>query len=265
MDIKIGADPELFVKHKGSVVSAYGMVPGTKDIPHPVRDGAVQVDGMALEFNIEPANSYEEFDSRVLSVLNTLSTMVPMDHELFINPVAEFTPKYMATQPKEATKLGCDPDFNAWNERANDPPNGDVPFRTAAGHIHIGWCEGVDVTDPIHFQDCVNIVRQLDYYLGVPSILMDHNTKRRELYGKAGAFRPKPYGVEYRVLSNFWLTSKDRIRFVYNQTTTCISNLLADKPGLTDQWGNLAEEIINTSDVMAANILCDRHEWRIPA
>lgn len=31
-------------------------------------------------------------------------------------------------------------------------------------------------------------------YLGIPSVVMDPDTKRRTLYGKAGDFRLKAYG-----------------------------------------------------------------------
>ena len=53
--ITVGADPELFVKKGRSFQSAYGMIPGTKQKPKKVIKGAVQVDGMALEFNIDRA------------------------------------------------------------------------------------------------------------------------------------------------------------------------------------------------------------------
>jgi hypothetical protein len=60
-------------------------------------------------------------------------------------------------------------------------------------------------------------VRYMDLYLAVPSILMDDGIERKQLYGKKGAFRPKPYGTEYRVLSNFWIapggSDADRERY----------------------------------------------------
>ena len=49
----IGADPEVFVADSltNTFVSAHDLVPGTKLEPFAVNKGAVQVDGMALEFN----------------------------------------------------------------------------------------------------------------------------------------------------------------------------------------------------------------------
>ena len=47
------------------------------------------------------------------------------------------------------------------------------------------------------------------------------------MYGAAGAFRPKPYGVEYRVLSNAWLLTEDRMRFVYKQTVKAVKDLMS--------------------------------------
>jgi hypothetical protein len=60
-------------------------------------------------------------------------------------------------------------------------------------------------------------VKQLDWYLGGWSLQKDPDPIRRRLYGKAGACRYKPYGVEYRVLSNFWVTSAITRRLVWNR------------------------------------------------
>ncbi|HKI62904.1 MAG TPA: hypothetical protein VKA31_11475 [Mariprofundaceae bacterium] len=211
----IGADPELFVKAGDKFRSGYGMIPGTKLEPHKVSHGAVQVDGMALEFNIDPSTGPEDFINNIHIVLSELRKMVPEDYDLALCPTAEFDRQHMAEQPEEARILGCDPDYNAYTGLINTPPTPPATMRTAAGHVHLGWTQDVDVSNPDHFQKCRRLAIQLDYFLGVPSLLLDPDKKRRELYGKAGAFRPKPYGMEYRVLSNFWLRSPQLMNWVW--------------------------------------------------
>lgn len=226
MEILLGADPELFVKDKGKVISAHGLVKGDKENPFPVKDGAVQVDGMALEFNINPAKDEGEFVHNINSVMEQLSAMVPK-FEIVAQPTAKFTEEYMLAQPKEALELGCEPDFNAWkNGEINPKPDQDKPMRTGAGHLHIGWTEGADIEDPSHLVDCMEVVKQLDAYLGVASVIFDPDVERRKMYGAAGAFRPKSYGVEYRVLSNYWLSSPELISWVYKTTRLAITDLL---------------------------------------
>ena len=63
--ITIGCDPEFFVKENNKFVNAHGLIEGTKDFPQLVNKGAVQVDGMALEFNINPAKNSKEFVSNI--------------------------------------------------------------------------------------------------------------------------------------------------------------------------------------------------------
>lgn len=249
--LKIGADPEVFVQQGGKFVSAHGLVQGTKDEPFKVKRGAVQVDGMALEFNIDPAESEKEFKRNIKTVMGILDKMVP-DHDLHPVPTATFGKEYMATQPEEALELGCDPDFNAWNEGKENPrPNGDADFRTGAGHIHIGWTDGVDITHPEHLEACITVIKQLDWSLGMLSTVYDRDEKRRKLYGDWGAFRPKPYGVEYRVLSNAWLKDPKLVAWVYRTVNKAIQDLyngkhqyLEDKvpdpkylPYVTKVWG----------------------------
>lgn len=226
MKITVGADPEIFMFQGGKPVSAHGAVKGTKHDPLKVKDGAVQVDGMALEFNIDPADSAEKFVGNIESVLATLRSMVP-GFDLVPTPVAEFGAEYIKQQPKEALVLGCDPDFNAWNGgKVNPRPNGDNPFRTAAGHVHIGWTNDVDPFHPQHLEAAITLTKQLDFYLGLPSLLYDKDAKRRTMYGAEGAFRPKPYGVEYRVLSNMWLSSRALMDWVYNNTILAVDDLM---------------------------------------
>ena len=70
MNILIGADPELWIidRKTGKPISAEGLFEGTKAAPYQVENGAVQVDGMAAEFNINPAKDSREFVYNTLTV-----------------------------------------------------------------------------------------------------------------------------------------------------------------------------------------------------
>lgn len=252
MNILIGADPELFLTDKEGAKSAYGVIPGNKKAPHIVTDGAVQVDGMALEFNIEPADSKEKFIYNINSVLSTLREMVPNTFEMSIIPTALFDPEYLRQQPKEALALGCDPDYNAYTQKLNPNPKAPKGHRSAGGHIHIGWTMDENPLDTSHFLSCCQLVKQLDYYLGIPSIIFDRDHIRRQTYGQGGAFRPKHYGVEYRVLSNFWLKDERLIDFVYTMTKRAFDNLIDGLELEEREVPNKARSIINSCQYQTA-------------
>lgn len=245
MDILLGADPELFCFKDGKPVSAHAMIKGDKKDPQVVRNGAVQVDGMALEFNIDPSPTEEIFVHNVEDVMAQLKAMVP-EVEVIAVPVAHFGAEYIAAQPEEAKELGCDPDFNAWSEEENHPPNVELPFRTGAGHVHLGWTDKANIEDPMHLGLVHKLVQQLDFFLGLPSLMFDNDAQRREMYGKAGAFRPKSYGCEYRTLSNKWLTSRKLMQLVYRNSRGAVDSLVAGN-SLPDTYGDI-QQIINTSD-----------------
>lgn len=237
LQILVGADPEIFMFKDGKPISAHNMIPGDKKHPHKVPFGAVQVDGLALEFNIDPAKDEHEFVNNLTAVMATLKEMVP-GYDLRAIPVAEFGAKYLSEQPQEALELGCEPDFCAWtNGGVNPRPNGAADFRTGAGHVHIGWTNDVDPHDPQHMEACVMAAKQLDWALGLGSLMFDQDKKRRTLYGAAGCFRPKPYGVEYRTLSNAWLQSKELMAWVFRVTTKAMQDLAEGKA-----YGKLGSE-----------------------
>lgn len=242
----VGADPEIFVRKIGrkTFTSAHGMVQGDKKAPLKVERGAVQVDGMALEFNIDPAADEKEFILNLNTVQRIMSGMIDNKYELVKVPVADFTKHHMSIQPPEAVELGCDPDFNAWqNGAANPRPNGNRNFRTGAGHVHIGWSKDVDIEHPDHRTACIMLTKQLDYYLGLGSLVYDEDKRRRTLYGAAGAFRPKSYGCEYRVLSNAWLKSEELMGWVYRMTKLGFDNLVLGDAAY-ESWGERARGLI---------------------
>ena len=241
--IKVGADPEFFVTKHGRHVSGFNLIPGTKVAPHVVDCGAIQVDGMALEFNIIPATKSKEFVHNINTVLAELRKMVPKEFAFSFKPVANFGWPYIENQPLEARLLGCEPDFNAYSGRKNKAPEIKSPIRTAAGHIHIGWKEP-DAINRQHIEECKVLIKQLDLVLGIPSLLLDRNNTRRQMYGKAGAYRPKPYGVEYRVLGNFWLRNNALKVWAFESTVLAV-NLLMEGRNLFELHLDTAQIFIN--------------------
>lgn len=254
LEFTFGADPEFFVQKEGRPVSAYGLIPGDKKNPHQVGWGAVQVDGMALEFNINPAKGEAGFIRNLNEVMRTILNMVP-EYQMYDLPVADFGFDYIQGQPEEAKELGCEPDFNAYTMDINPRPNADAPFRTASGHIHIGWTKDVDPHDAGHFEACATLSKMLDVFLGIPSLIWDEDDRRRELYGKAGSFRPKSYGMEYRTLSNRWLRPDKPFisKFVFNNAVGAVKKCF-DNPdyAMENFMGKTAREIIDTGDRKAA-------------
>ena len=211
MKFLIGADPEFFIKKKyGGYTSAVGLIGGSKWEPKKIdEDGhAILEDNVAVEFNIKPASSFDEFRSSIHKVLDHIRGILP-GYEFSKESAVSFPQEELMTP--EAQMFGCEPDFDAWRECVNEKPcANDKNLRSAGGHIHVG--SDLAINNP------VAVIRAMDLFLGVPSTQLDAGTLRRELYGKAGCFRAKSYGAEYRTLSNFWIFDDSLIQWAFDGT-----------------------------------------------
>lgn len=205
MNGRLGYDIEYAVKNnKGKIIPAGHLdTYGVKGMPEMLTNGGIEIDCCALEITPPPATDEDGFVSHILSLLEEVKKRYS-DYKFLTKPSYTFKEKELEGIP-HAYNMGCSADFNAWTRRENPKPNSPSGLRSFGGHVHI---EGGDA----------NTIRACDLTLGMWSVLKDKDTQRRKLYGKAGAFRYKPYGVEYRVLSNFWCDKEQLIRKVYKLT-----------------------------------------------
>lgn len=238
----LGCDPELFLKDvaTGRFISSVGLIGGSKDFPMPIGEGcAVQEDNVAVEFNIPPASTAEEFVNSINFNLKYLAEKAEaMGLELCIQPSAVFDNEQLSSPA--AQEFGCEPDFNAWKDGAQNPrPKADNPnLRSAGGHVHVA-VEGVDL---------LVAVQAMDLFVGCQMIEFDKDTDRRLLYGNPGAFRKKPYGFEYRTASNAWIKSDDLMRWVWDQTERAMKFVKAGG-SFTAEQGERIQACIKNSDM----------------
>jgi hypothetical protein len=206
---KFGCDPEVFLVNdeNGEIVPASTFISGSKGAIVRCDGGGMHVDGFAAELNTIPADNFDEFEKNFQAVLATMKSLLPAGISICPKASVEIPQAAFDAAPPQEKELGCDPDFNAWTGRMNLPPkNKKQPrLRTGAGHIHVGFPgDKKPLSDKMHVKNCFDLVKQLDWHVGYNTLYRDSDSTRRSLYGKAGACRPKEYGVEYRVPSNFW-------------------------------------------------------------
>lgn len=267
-EFKLGCDPEIFVKNQNKFICAEGLVKGTKQEPQKIINGMVQVDGMALEFGIDPVKTENGFVRRITNVMRRVKNMVPAHLEFDPStPCVTFDKDVFDSASEKSKELGCDPDWNAYTGELNPTPNAKVDFRTTSGHIHIGWTRGMNPLEPSHLMACRMLAVNMDYWVGIPSLFWDSTPeamKRRELYGKAGAFRPKPYGMEYRTLSSRWLMHPDLIRFVYRQTIRAIEDLYEGNYRIDESPDGIINSTDRSSALSRAHYHCTSKKIEIP-
>lgn len=252
----IGADPELFLKNPDNkLISVVGLIGGTKDEPLPIGNGcAIQEDNVAAEFCIPACHNAKEF---ILSINYAMSDIQKRASALGLT-LAELTASASFDKDqlntRAARQFGCDPDYNAYTNKANPRPRcEDKTLRSAGGHVHVGTK-----------LDAIDVVKTMDLMLGIPSVILDKDERRRQLYGKAGCFRFKPYGVEYRTLSNFWIWDERTIDWVYHQVAEALDFCEEFSVEVTNDEKLKIQDCINNNDKAEAQRLINRWSLVLP-
>lgn len=252
MSFTIGADPELFLKNfDNKLISVVGKIGGTKEEPLPIGNGcAIQEDNVAAEFCIPPCKDAKAFINSINFSLGNIALRAKQLDLTLATLVASHSFDKDQLRHPNARRFGCDPDYNAYTDRPNPRPRAqDKCLRSAGGHVHVG-------TD----KKPTDLIKTMDLMLGVPSVLMDNDEERRKLYGKAGCFRYKPYGVEYRTLSNFWIWDEKTIEWVYHQVAESIQFCDEYIKEFSETTSESIIHCINNNDKDLAKQLVNRFE-----
>ena len=251
MKLYVGADPEFFVKRNGHWISAHGFKCGTKKQPTLTAHGAMQNDGTALEVNVKPSETVHEFLTNTWGVINDLREFVKKQDktaDIYTKPAVVFGKSMWGYVPDEAKVLGCEPDYNAYTLRQNPRPDASGRMRTGSGHIHVGWTQNQNPRTVLHMSKCAKLVKELDFRIGLSSLIWDPDPARRNLYGKAGAFRPKPYGLEYRVPSNVLFSNPKYVSHAFHHVVAAVEAVFDKSFMYVDRYHDAAKQAIDTND-----------------
>ncbi len=253
----IGADPEIFLTKEDKLRSAIGIVGGSKENPRDLGDGIkVQEDNVAAEFNIPPADNFEDFDKYIQAGLDKIEGIANRQgYNIAIVASGHFSEEDL--QHPNARAFGCNPEMDVYLRDFAMAPDANSTLRTGAGHIHIG----IQLTE----DEKELLVKTCDLLIGVPCVLIDNSdasVDRKLKYGSAGRYRDTSYGIEYRVPSNFWVADSKYRKWIYDQVATAVEYV---KQGKTLTW-QLEDDIvdaINQNDTVLAKKLTEEHEIQL--
>ncbi len=241
----LGCDPEFFfADKKGNIVGSEKVLTKNDKI-----DRGLVIDGVQAELN--PGASYcrQLLAGNISSCFRCLRDALRnrgIDVTVKIDSLVDISRRELDSLSEGCQVFGCDPSTNIYNEGENKTSTIKVDpkqylKRSAGGHIHLGnaYVNYLDKkyaqTDPdidpsyLRYHELAKriesalkskpdiMVAILDITVGNTCVLLDRsagNVERRENYGRAGEYRLKPYGIEYRTLSNFWLRSYQLMSFV---------------------------------------------------
>lgn len=228
--VTLGCDPEVFIAKKtlmgNRITGAEHIIPaqGLKDY-----SGKVIIDGVAAELNPMESACRANLANYTATCMRMLMNRLPKDMTLDFRPCVKVSKTEMASLSPANRRFGCSPSFNIYNEEdmlaTIDSAN--YPYRGAGGHIHIGVA-GLPTLSTCVKESPDRLVRMLDIIVGNTCVLFDTdktNALRRRTYGRAGEYRLPKHGLEYRVLSNFWLQSRELMSFAFGLTRIVCSML----------------------------------------
>lgn len=213
--VTLGCDPEilLFSELENKHIPAIGLIGGTKNKPLPItQDGHfIQLDGVATEFNIPPCSTKEDYVKHINFVKNYINDTIAKPNNLVLSKSSSalFTDEQLNC--KEAQEIGCTASIDPYGLIMSSPGAYQDNWRFVGGHVHCGYNDHCEETSLL-------LSKVLDLFLGVPSVLIDKDNTRRNLYGKAGEMRFTKFGMEYRSLSNFWIFQDKLIEWVFSNT-----------------------------------------------
>lgn len=226
INMYMGCDPEFFFKLDGQVIGAEKVIPkkGLQRSHGFKTTSKFIIDGVQAELNPRPDTCRANLANEIVGCFKTLKDELAKKGGKItadFSRTIEISKEKLLELDAQAKRFGCAPSRTIYRNKAGVNINNVDPIeyrtRAAGGHIHIGGCNHAPLDRALK-KDYKRTVEMLDLILGNTSVLIDRdegNIERRKYYGRAGEFRLPEHGLEYRTLSNFWLTSYPLMSLVF--------------------------------------------------
>lgn len=224
-DVMLGCDPEFFFTGSNGVTTGAEKVlpesgltytPGTYtyDGAHTAKhdtNSKIVIDGVQAELNPRPNPCRANLGNEIGACFRDLhKSLKDKSINVSFKPLVDITQEELDSLSEKSKTFGCAPSTNIYKKSTSkitvDPKK--YLKRSAGGHIHLGH-QNID-SNVKAMTNLEIMVPVLDIIVGNTCVLIDRNPfnkERRKVYGRVGEYRVKPYGLEYRTLSNFWLQS----------------------------------------------------------
>jgi hypothetical protein len=215
----VGIEREMPVYVNNIAVPAQLLIPQyTKENPFVVNGGTMHHDCSLLEFTTPPCDtgenlriSYirqreyvrdqllktEDVRRRARDVVGETARSISLSEDTAVM----FSQVDFMNQP-ENRELGCSPSRNAYGSRPIRPEGYADTKRFGGTHLNISTPDTTSAEDR-------SLVMAVDVAFAMPHMFTcsnpDDEQLRRELYGRAGEYRRKDFGIEFRVLSSNFL------------------------------------------------------------
>jgi hypothetical protein len=272
----IGSDPECFVVDKNEkCIPSYLFLKSKEEndrtlehrpniVGSSIPDSGNQSifwDGFQAEFNVCAKDCLSWVVDSTFLGLKTLqqkARVLDPDAKLSLKTTLDIDQDVLDNALPEHVAFGCMPSSNAYGMTGIKKDGREVSFRSAGGHIHLG----LDNTDEARN---IEYVKALDKILGVACVSLFakyDDPRRREMYGLAGEYRTPKHGIEYRTLSNAWLSHPLIMNLVFDISRRCISTVQND---VIQYWDSTEEETIsciNNCDVELAREILARNKMQ---
>lgn len=207
VDMLIGMDAEFFLKKDGKLIAASAVIPGEKHSPFKLDNGVCHPDGFSLEVGAPPSDTPEGMIQNLFKVLAEVKDKYLDPAGVTIAYTEEVNVSEMTQYRPEDLQFGCGIEFNAYCSGMIKPRGrSQSNLRFSGFHIHLGFTKDQDVNF-FTFTDMSVLVKKLDgLFKPLPT-----SEKRESQYGGFGAFRVKPYGIEYRMMDCTVITDKNKL------------------------------------------------------
>lgn len=198
----ISTDVEGFIRSpKGDYIPAERVLGGSKGNAQAVGKGVVaHPDNVMAEFALAGPCKPENFQDRVQSAVRLLRKHIhPLD--IMFSPCVEFSDDWLK-KAKLAEEIGCEPDWQGDCMRISITTEQLGNYRGAGGHLHFDLNSQISPDYAATVCDCT---------VGLAAVAYgEKQGRRRQFYGLPSLYRPKPYGLEYRTLSNWWVENSPK-------------------------------------------------------